>query len=321
MKKNIRRIPASVTAKLQTIADNSIVVGCAKKFSAQAIQSGLLTPLGISLTPTGLIVPPEIVPPSSQGKYSDRNVNGEVVVRKDLPKETKYRSMEVPSWGSYRTHTITVRYEAYPREFHPPRELAIKMVCANPAPHLTEYVVSFQVDEVLDKTARDFEERLLEDLNLLQESIGTCGVQASGVSLANYAQTLNVSWDVLPPGTKDAALQRLFRGRTPSQQQRDVASDRFDFFQSLRPAQLVYGSSGMSRYFGALIKDDLVVFENIEYGNAVYVMFSNWRTLSQRSRVELLSGAYGEDFERITHGNGWKGEVRKVIADRQNGNG
>ena len=85
---------------------------------------------------------------------------------------------------------------------------------------------------------------------------------------------------------------------------------------SLKPAKLVYGLSGFERYFGGLIKDDLVVFENIEYGNAIYIMFENWRELSQKTRTELLSGRFGRNFERVMHGSGWKGKVKAVIKAR-----
>jgi hypothetical protein len=79
----------------------------------------------------------------------------------------------------------------------------------------------------------------------------------------------------------------------------------------LNPQKLVVGFSGTQRYFGALIEEFLIVFENIEYGNAIYIMFNGWQDLSRRTRTELLSGRYGLNFERIPHVTGWK---QKVIA-------
>jgi hypothetical protein len=317
MKKNLRKIPSDILAKTKHLAGNLIVVGCAKKFLATDVQAGCLSHLGINIASTGLVVPPQILPPASQGKYSDRNINGEVIIRKDLPKETHYRSFEAPNWGdSYNGyHTVDVPYEAYPRDFNPPRESEIKIECLNSSLKLSEYLIAFKVEEVLDKTANDFEKQLLENLNLLQENVGACGVEQAGVSLNNYFSSLHVSWEILPPGNKANVLQRLFQGRTATIAQQDVAADRYDFFQKLKAKQLIIGTSGFRRYFGALIEDDLVVFENIEYGNAVYILFNDWKTLSQKSRVELLSGNFGADFERVIHTEGWKEKVEKIIAE------
>src|ERR1017187_3466308 len=228
MKKNLRRIPQDIYAKLKTIKGNEIMVGCAVKFKADALLSGSLKHLGISQTPQGVQFPPAIIPPKEQGKYSAYNIEGIIIIRKDLPKETHYRSMEVPNWGdSYNgTHTVDLPYEMYPREFQPPRELEITMDCANKNPGLTTYVISFQVAETLDKTAKDFEERLFENLNLLQENIGVCGVESANVPLVNYAKSLHLSWEILPPGTLANTIARVFQRRTPSQQQKDVVTER-----------------------------------------------------------------------------------------------
>ncbi len=88
------------------------------------------------------------------------------------------------------------------------------------------------------------------------------------------------------------------------------------FFMTLEPQKLVFGTSGFRRYFGALMRDDLVVFENIEYGNAVYVMFEEWEELSKKSRIDLLSGKYGESFERVLHTSGWKSKLRSIIKGK-----
>ena len=174
-------------------------------------------------------------------------------------------------------------------------------------------MVVFEVDQVLDRKDKHFDHDLLQCLNLLQENVGLCGVQASGATVADYLQTLKVSWEVLPPGTREEVLARLFRGKSPSAKETTDVGERYDFLMSLRPAKLIYGTSGLERYFGGLIREDLVVFENIQYGNAIYIMFENWKELSQRTRTELLSGRYGNNFERVMHGSGWKGTVKGII--------
>jgi hypothetical protein len=319
MKKHLRKIPDDILTKIKAIKGKEIVVGCAVKFKADTLVAGRLKHLGIILGQDGLKVPPVALPPKSQGNYSTWNLEGREIIRKDLPKETHYNSIESPNWGdSYNgTHTVDLPYEKYPRDFHPPRELDILMSCLDTRPGLPVYVIAFKVQEVLDKTAKGFEGRLFEDLNLLQENIGFCGVEAAEVELKDYIKSLRVSWEILPPGTVDQTMQRLFQGETPSVQEKDVAVERYEFFMSLKPKSLVFGDSGFRRYFGALLEDNLVVFENIQYGNAVYVLFEDWVDLSSRSRIDLIAGKYGTAFERVVHQTGWKGAVREIVAKKR----
>ena len=260
-----------------------------------------------------------IVPPSNRGKYSARNIQGVTIIHTDLPKETHYNSVETPNWGDsyYGTHTVDLPYKKYPRELQPPRELEIIMSCDNMKPAMPAYVISFQVVETLDRTSSDFMKRLLENLNLLQENTGSCGVQAADIPLSNYTRSLHVSWEILPPGTLDETIHRLFNGKEPTPPERDTAAERHKFFTDLKPQSLVYGSSGFRRYFGAVLEDNLVLFENLQYGNAIYILFQNWEELSKRSRVDLLSGKFGDDFERVIHRRNWKSTVCEIVAKRR----
>jgi hypothetical protein len=99
MKKNLRKIPKDIQEKLKTISNKEIVVGCAGKFNSDALASGRLAHLGVTLTPQGLQLPSGVVPQENQGKYSAQNVNGLEIIRKDLPKETHYNSVESPNYG------------------------------------------------------------------------------------------------------------------------------------------------------------------------------------------------------------------------------
>ena len=76
--------------------------------------------------------------------------------------------------------------------------------------------------------------------------------------------------------TKEDAIERLSRGKHLTDKDKKDITERYDYLMSLKPKKLIYGASGLQRYFGALITDNLVIFENIEYGNAIYVMYDNW---------------------------------------------
>ncbi len=319
MKKNVRVIPEAVRTKLRSLQGQNIVAGCARQFSAEEIRNGALKHLQIELLADGLHLPERILPRTEQGKYSARNAEGYEVKRTDLPKEIHYNTIEAPDWGdsSNGTHLVDLPYEKYPRDFYAPRELALIVHCPDTHADQTNYVIAARVDEVLNQKVPDFEDRLLDDLNLLQENLGCCGIESAGSSLEEYARTLHLSWEILPPGSREEAIERLFRGRRPTQQQRETAGERYDFFNSLRPKKLIVGTSGFRRYFGALLEDDLAVFENIEYGNAVYLMYEDWGQLSQRTRVQLLSGRLGNQFDRVIHRPGWQKEVRRLVEAKR----
>ena len=72
-------------------------------------------------------------------------------------------------------------------------------------------------------------------------------------------------------------IDRVFADRKPTEQESSVVAGRYEFFMSLNPEKLVYSSSGFQRHFGTIVKDDLVVFENVHNGNAIYVMFVSAR--------------------------------------------
>jgi hypothetical protein len=314
MKKNIRKVPPNLRARLDNL-QNEVVAGIARTYTTEDLTNGQLGHLGVQLLADGLRFPEAMIPPAGRGKYSDRNINGYEVIRRDLPKETHYNTIEAPDWGdaSNGTHWVDLPYEKYPRDFYGPPLASIRISSPNADSGRPEYTLMFEIDQVLKQDDPEFESHLIIALNLLQENIGGCGIQNSGATFADYIKTMTVSWEVLPPGTREEAVQRLFRNRQPSEQERALVEERYDFLMGLNPEKLVFGMSGIQRYFGALIQENLVVFENIQYGNAIYIMFDDWQKLSKRSRTELLSGRFGRNFERITHGADWKNKVKTII--------
>jgi hypothetical protein len=82
----------------------------------------------------------------------------------------------------------------------------------------------------------------------------------------------------------------------------------------LKPEAYIAGSDGFLRYFGAKFGDDFVVFENVRYGNAIYLMFEKWEELSKRSRVELLAGPR-DQFMRVEHREGWKEQLEAQVLE------
>ena len=156
---------------------------------------------------------------------------------------------------------------------------------AQPVPGLSHYVVKFQISEILNRQSDQFDDRLFDCLNILQENIGDSGVESAEATLQDYLQSLQVTWDILPPGTAEEAITRIFTGRQPTEIERRTTEDRYQFFMSLNPQSLVYGRSGFQRYFGAFINENLVVFENVRYGNGLPVVTEHFLALRNFSRI------------------------------------
>lgn len=313
MKRNIRVIPKNVYSKLKRLG-NTVVAGTSIAITESQLKNGMFEHLGIYYDNGVNAYEASVIPDPLQGKYSLKNVFGEEIVRRDLPKETHYTEIESPNWGdsSNGTHTVRLPHEKYPRDIIPPKLIAIENNHKQSSG--SHFIFNFRVTRILEKKSSTFDDDLLFDLNLLQENLGKCGVENADKPISTYADTLIVSWDIFPPGSKEEVLSRIFRGKNITPDKKNVAENRYDFFMSLEPKKIVTGNSTFSNYLGAMLEDDLVVFENIEYGNAIYILYDNWDEISKLSRIDLLSGRAGNNFDRIIHSGNWKDEVRKKVA-------
>lgn len=310
-KKNMRKVPRHVRSRITQLAVDDIVVACAKRIAAADIQH--YAHLHLRLNGSALEVPPPTVPSEHIGKYCSINIHGKEVVRRDLPMTSKSYSVEVPNWGDWSngSHDMTWTRDVYQRDFIPPKELTLSIELLRQ--DASSYTFKFSVDQVLRKSASDFEDDLLYNLNMLQEAIGAVDVFPSVATLAEYLETVRVDWEILPAGTVDEVLRQILRGKRPvSEQKQHEMRERLTVMSRLNPQKYIAGTSGFMRYFGARFEDDFVAFENLNYGNALYVMYKEWEELSRRSRVDLLKGLR-EGFERIVHTDRWASRLGDLL--------
>jgi hypothetical protein len=135
----------------------------------------------------------------------------------------------------------------------------------------------------------------------------------SAATLAEYTRTIKVDWEILPPGTVDEVMRRMLAGKRPVPPEKQQQMERrLKVMAKLKPGAYVAGTSGFLRYFGAQFGEDFVAFENLAYGNALYVMYEEWRTLSRKSRIELLRGSV-DGFQRIEHREGWEDRLGALV--------
>jgi hypothetical protein len=185
------------------------------------------------------------------------------------------------------------------------------------------FVFKLVVVEILDRKSAAssrsawLENELFFNLNLLQENVGSADVFPSTATRDDYLRSVFVDWEILPEGTRDETVDRILSGfQAPTEEIRRKLIARYNLLDGLKPLAFIRGVSGLRRYFGAKFADDFVVFENIEYGNAIYAMGEDWEILSKLSRLELLKGDK-KGFERIVHRRGWEDKLRELVAKRR----
>lgn len=306
MVRSVRKLPESLVAKVAALNEETFVLSGMKRYPSESSALSSLRALSVDSIDAVL----EITPDPSLGPWARRNVEGLSIPLKNLPMEQKSYSVETPNFGDWSkgSHTMTWNREVYQRLRRPAHEWSIRIEVIQRTESSVD--VAFTLGHVFPCDGYDAA-TVWFGANVLLESTGVLDARGSSTPASELLQQLAVDWEILPPGELDAVVTKASEGRDVSDADRKVIEERMEFLVSLKPTALITGSSGFTRYVGALFGDDLVVFENARYGNAAYVMFENWQDLSQRSRVELLES--DEDFVRIVHKRGWKRELGAVV--------
>ncbi len=309
---NYLKTPDFIVAKIQNLPTDDVIVECVKRIPCLEIQAGNYEHLGIRLNDGKLHFPERLMPDRGVGRYCRTNFDGKVVVRKDPPKVKKTIWWEAPNWKGSGTHSCSRDRDVYQKEFISPKGLEIELLEDVQIPE-RQFLFKFRVDEVLDRRDTNFDRDLLYNVNVLQENTGVADVFSSATTRADYLETVQVDWQILPPGDADSIVDLIMSGRTdPSGTNRPRLKARLEPLETLHPEAIIHGTGGFSRYFGAKFSDCLVAFENLEYGNAIHIMFDDWQELSKRSRLELL-GTRPDGFKRILHRQGWEDKLVREI--------
>ncbi len=323
MRKNIRKIPADITAKVDGFDTNLINVSTIIKVRKSELATKPPFPqLQMTITDDVLNFVECYQPDEKAGRYSKKNIKGyNGPAKKDLPKVSKsycigYRhpfgntdAMEV---------LIYISRMVWQKDEYPPADWSIvtELIDTQEVDGDTIYLLKVGIDQLLDRSNDDFARQLHFALNLLLENIGSFDVYSSEATLADYKKTTIIDWEIFPAGTHEAAVAQIkssMRNITPTQE-RNI-EDRTAFLDSLNPIEYIRGSYLNVNYFGAKFSDNLFVFENPRYGNAVYVLFEDWQELTKLSRTDLLK--LPEDkYIKVVHNKVWKAVLRNIISDR-----
>lgn len=325
MKKNyhFRRIPNYIDQELSRIQSQYVIVAAVIDVTKTDIVSGRFRHVGIQMNEGNIYVPETITPDMMKGIYARRNRNGIIWILKDLPKVTKTYWWESPNFGDPTKgyHSNYRDIQVYQRQLEPPRDWEITLsILVEDESHLR---IKAEIATVLDRQDNYFKKDLFFAINLLQEQFRDCHVFAASTTDEDMARITTVGWEIFPPGTLDRTLAVITgKMRTQSPIRQREIQNRAEALSRLHPSEYIVGTGMNSRYFGAKYGDNVVVFENVDYGNALYILFDNWQEISQMSRIDILK-RHEKDFIRIIHKNGWEKTLLHHINElkqRNNGN-
>lgn len=313
--RNIRRIPDAVSSKLTEIEHGrGIVPVCTKRVSASDLRAGMFGHLTLSLQDDQPSFSASVLPPANSGAYSTKNRHGWELRRTDLPKVSKDIYLgERPIYGDWSNGSFPLwqQRDIYQVEEYGPTDYSIEIDLLRRTDD--GFVFKFALDCALDRNDDGFDDDLLFCLNLLQENTGSCGVESSAKSRVDYIATTLVDWEIFPPDSFDRFLAKAKSTISGNSAETNrIIEERAAEFRRLSPERYILGKGGFNRYIGAVLPNGVVSFENLRYGNALYVLYEDWEDISQRSRGELLRGT-NANYERIPHVEGWVERFRNAV--------
>lgn len=318
--KSYRELPLRIKATLDQLTDNDIKVIAGKKISVDDVVNGKYAHIGLVEDKLHVGKFWEMIPPTDSGMRSKRNKEGWEVVRKDLPKYTKYFYHDIQNFGDGARNgwsTVAIPREVYERDVTPPYMFHIQ-VSVQERDDNGNFGIVFSIGEILSKVSTTFEDDLLFAVNLLQENTGVSDVASA--RNPDFVFTNELNWDVFPPGNIDDIVNLFSKSNNiASIPDPEEVRERLRLFEQFEPVEYLKGLGGNDHYIGAKYADDLVVFENLRHGNALYVLYGNWEQLAQKSRSELLRLGTKE-FDRIIHSEGWQNKfavlMQKELSQR-----
>lgn len=260
--------------------------------------------------PEPWVVGQRAIPRFDFGRISDFNARGREIVRRDLPMETRYRTVTRPmrDWqGNMVDRTFDVPYQAYPVERQNPPRVALEVGESNGELVLRTPPVAY--------TAQN-EQTILHNINLVLEIFGTCTVFDDTMEPIVRARTRRVEWHMLPAGTMPwpALRDQLtpIMDRLPAASRAEV-SDRFHTLYTLRPTEVALSYGEFQGYVAFIYGDrERVALESTEVNNATYVFGEDWETFSQFTKAQVIQNNL--HLSREVHRGNWTERISEAIG-------
>ncbi|MBN2694340.1 hypothetical protein JXR93_06725 [bacterium] len=314
----LKRIPSKIINKLKTIKTPSIVVGSVKNLTKKDILETKLHYMNFCIKGDKLTIDQNILIPAEEfGTVSNENVNGKEIIHKDKPKIRKnicYGSRPKFGDSSKGFFTLWQTKEIYQKSFIQPKGLSIKIEIQDYDKTQESWRVLFIIDTPFAINSITFEDDLLFALSLLNETLNEFDIFPSNITSEEIALTRLVNWEIFPSEKRDIKFLINQKLLTLNSNKNKKILERVDYIKELKPKQFIFGEGLNDYYYGALFHDNLIVFENIKYGNATYILYEDWEKLSKLSKTEILNS--DNNFDRVIHSNNWKQMLKDILRKR-----
>jgi len=308
------KVPDFFESLIQRCATDNFYVSKVRTYLLAELAAGELEHLGITSNGTSVYHEKAFVPESTYGRWSRYNVDGRVRVRKDLPKVEKViGGWEVPNFGDWNrgSHIHYASRKVFQKDIWYAQQLPLIIDSEEPVDG--KVTIGFRVDRVFDRNALD-ERDLHLAASLLRETINSHpSISSADLSVAEWLANQKVTWELLPRGEASFIKITDHFKKQPGTPRLAVMQDRYSVIDGLHPGAVIIGEGEFSRYFGFKFREDLIVLENLDYGNALYVMYEDWLSLSKRCRIDLLSDPNAQ-YDRIVHRSGWENNLKAILT-------
>lgn len=322
MPKNYRKIPKNILDKIGTLEWENIIVWTVIKIKELDIEKWKFKKLGIFKKEWEIIFENNIIPSLKNWIYSKKNILWYKIKYRNKEKIKKtYYVWERPifwDWSKW-SFSLNITRDVYPYNEFYPKELLFNIELLKTEKNNDEvyYIFKINVLEYLDKNNINFLDDLLFNLNLLQENLWVSDIFSIDSTNEEYLDTLFIDWDIFPPGERESDIKRIiWNSKKLSNMRLKEIKSRYDFINELNPLKIIIWKSWMRRYFWAKFSDNLVVFENRDYWNALYILFDKWEELSKLSRTEIQNRP-SDEYIRIFHIWDWEKKVKIIINNKR----
>ena len=307
MSSGFRSLPEELKAEIDSLGEVQFVFGAVRNFSPNLLSDW-----------TQRLELEEVgqdewlgLPPATTGRWSRWNLSGREIVRKDLPKKYHSWTIESPDFQGGGTHPVSFSREVFRKQRLYGQQIEASVTRVDEPRDSLVGTVLLTLQAPYDESA---EHAYLYAASLARTWFGSATAYPLGDAGIPQIPDQSVSWEFLPDGTVEeirAAVTKKFSASAPPHDI-EIMIDRLQKVQSLSPEKRLVGSLGLQRYVGYMFGDDFVAFENPRVGNALYLLYGDWESLSQLSRSQLLASREGE-FDRIIHSAKWFERLRLAV--------
>lgn len=297
-----------IKMQIERFRGQNFYIGNIIRTSKEEIKNGNFEKIGITIKNGEIFFNEEFIPNIiGKMRYSKMNKYGWEYPRKDLPKISFYR--DIQDWNGDLHYHVYMKKDVYQKAKFPPKGFSLKIELSQEGSII---ILKIIVNEILNFDNENIFEDVQFAINILKEHGINYTILKTDLEYKDYLETIKVSWELLP---KDIGKQDLIeycrKTRELNKEENDVLQERVDFLYSIKKEgySFIQGLSGINRYIGIKFNENLALFENLEYGNATYIIKDNWENLSQLTRKELKTN-YSNDIIIVNHFKNWQGRIR-----------